>query len=55
MKLTECQWRRSNVFIVKFEHISDVLSNVSIVDFEQLNVCCDVIDFEQKPEFSHSI
>ena len=30
------QWRRSGVFIVNFEHISH-LSNVSIVDFEQVN------------------
>ena len=29
-------WRHSGVFIVNFEHISDIF--VSIVDFEQVNV-----------------
>ena len=32
------QWRHSGILIVKFEHISHLLSSVSIVDFEQLNV-----------------
>ena len=31
-------WRRSCVFIVNFEYISHLFS-VSIVDFEQVNVC----------------
>ena len=34
------QWRRSGVFIVNFEPISHFtpFSNVSVVDFEQVNV-----------------
>ena len=32
------QWRDSEAFIVNFEHIL-VFSNVSIVAFEQVNVC----------------
>ena len=36
MKTTgRCQWRRSNGFIVKFEHIFTPCSSVSIVNFEQ--------------------
>ena len=31
-------WRRSVVFIANLEHISHI-SAVSIVDFEQVNVC----------------
>ena len=31
--LFTCNWRRSDVFIVNFDHIS----GVSIVDFEQVN------------------
>ena len=31
-------WRRSGVFIVYFEHIWHLFRNVSIVDFEQVNV-----------------
>ena len=31
--------RRSSVFIVNFEHIAHIFSTVSIVDFEQVNVC----------------
>ena len=31
------QWRRFGVFIVIFEHISHLCSNVSIVNFEQVN------------------
>ena len=27
-------WRRSGIFIVIFEHIADLFSSVSIVDFE---------------------
>ena len=30
--------RRSGVFIVNFEHISNLLSSASIVDFEQVNL-----------------
>ena len=33
------QWRHSGVFIVNFEHISPLFSSVSIVEFEQVNVC----------------
>ena len=32
--LEQCQWRRSSVFIVNYEHISDF---VLIVSFEQAN------------------
>ena len=32
------QWRPSDVFIVKFEHISLLFSSVSIVKFEQVDV-----------------
>ena len=32
------QWRRSGVFIVNFEHISNFAKNVSIDNFEQVNV-----------------
>ena len=36
MKTTgRCQWRRSDGFIVKFEHIFTPCSSVSIVNFEQ--------------------
>ena len=31
------QWRRSGVFIVNFEHISQVVLSVSSVNFEQVN------------------
>ena len=31
------QWRRSSVFIVNFEHISDLVLVFSIVNFEQVN------------------
>ena len=31
------QWRRSGVFIVNFEHISDLVLVFSIVNFEQVN------------------
>ena len=38
--LQSSQWRRSGVFIVNFDHISHlVLSNVYIVNFEQVNAC----------------
>ena len=37
------QWRHPGVFIVNFEHISHFFSTVSIVDFEQANVCWDNI------------
>ena len=37
-----CHWRCSAVFIVNFEHISHIFSNFSIVDFEQVNVSCEV-------------
>ena len=30
-------WRRFDVFIVNFEHISHLCSSVSIVNFEQVN------------------
>ena len=30
---------RSGVFIVNFEHISHFSFNISVVDFEQVNVC----------------
>ena len=33
------QWHRFGVFIVNFEHISHLFPNVSIVDFEEVNVC----------------
>ena len=46
IKTTEWrQWRRSVVFIVKFEwisHIVLVLLGVSIVGFEQVNASCDI-------------
>ena len=32
------QWHRSGVFIVNFEHIAHLFSNVYIVDIEQVNV-----------------
>ena len=32
-----CQWRRFDVFIDNFEHISHLYSSVSIVNFEQVN------------------
>ena len=31
-------WRRSGVFIVRFEHFSHSFSSISIVSFEQVNV-----------------
>ena len=34
--LEQCQWRRSSVFIVKYEHISNFLL---IINFEQTKVC----------------
>ena len=34
--LERCQWRRSSVYIVNCEHISNF---VLIVDFEQGNIC----------------
>ena len=34
--LERCQWRRSSVFIVNCEHISNFLL---IIDFEQAKVC----------------
>ena len=34
--------RRSGVFIVNFEHIFTPFSSVSIIDFEIVNVSCDV-------------
>ena len=34
--LEQCQWRRSSVFIVNCEHISNFLL---IIDFEQAKVC----------------
>ena len=34
--LERCQWRRSSVFIVNCEHISNILL---IIDFEEENVC----------------
>ena len=36
------QWRRSGIFIVKFQHISHLLLVFFIVNFEQLNADCDV-------------
>ena len=35
--LEQCQWRRSSVFIVNYEHISNFLL---IINFEQTKVCC---------------
>ena len=32
-----CHWRRFDVFIVNFEHISHLCSSVFIVNFEQVN------------------
>ena len=32
-----CQWRRSGIFIVNFEHIFTPCSSVSIFNFEQVN------------------
>ena len=32
-----CQWRRSGVFNVNFQHISRLCSSVSIVNFEEVN------------------
>ena len=29
-------WRRSEVFIVNFEHITDFFSSVYVIDFEQV-------------------
>ena len=37
-KNTRRHRRRSGVFIVNFEHISQFFSSVSIVEFEQINV-----------------
>ena len=34
-------WRRPGVFIVNFEHIFYHV-RVSIVNFEQVNACCEV-------------
>ena len=36
-KLERRQWRRSGIFIVNFEHISQLISSVSIANFEQVN------------------
>ena len=30
-------WRRSSIFIINFEHISNLCSSVTIVNFEQVN------------------
>ena len=38
----QLQWLRSGVFIVNFEHISQLFFTVSIVDFEHENVSCVV-------------
>ena len=38
------QWRRFGGFIVNFEHISQLCSSVSIVNFEQVNAGWDVIN-----------
>ena len=47
--LERFQWRRSSVFIVSCEHISNF---VLIIDLEQANVCCVNIEminaFEDK-------
>ena len=47
--LERCQWRRSSVFIVNCEHISNF---VLIIEFEQGNVCLvhieKAITFEDK-------
>ena len=40
--------RRSGVFIVNFEHFSNIFSGVYIADFEQGNVSCvDAISFSE--------
>ena len=40
--------RRSGVFIVNFEHFSNIFSGVYIAHFEQGNVSCvDVISFSE--------
>ena len=48
--LQMCEMGNDGVFIVNFEHISHVFSSVSIVEFEQVNVCCDMNcnDIEKK-------
>ena len=33
------QWCRCGVFTVNFKHISHILSSVSMVNFEQVNIC----------------
>ena len=33
------QWRRSGVFIVKFEHISHRVPSVANVNFKKVNAC----------------
>ena len=40
--LEQRRWRRFCVSIVNFEHISHLSSNVSIDDFEQVNLCWDM-------------
>ena len=37
------QWGLSGVFIVNFEHMLHLFLSVSIVDFEQVNVCCVIV------------
>ena len=48
--LEQCQWRRSSVFIVNYEHISDF---VLIVSFEQANFYW--IHFEKTSTFDDKI
>ena len=37
------QWGLSGVFIVNFEHMLHLFLSVSIVDFEQVNVCYVIV------------
>ena len=48
--LEQCQWRRSSVFVVNYEHISDF---VLIVSFEQANFYW--IYFEKTSTFDDKI
>ena len=42
------QWRRFDVFIVYFQHISDLFCSVSIANFEQANAGWKEIHFNSE-------
>ena len=48
--LERCQWRRSSVFLVNYEHVSNF---VLIVHFEQANICW--VHFEKTNPFEDKI